>query len=106
MTETTSLPDSFMHPQHSALFTTVDKYVRIRHRCFVAELDFSGPKWVMCIRPTEENIRALALDTYACKYISFSLEEADEVASGTALGLKLMERIDRELSSLGNQVPD
>ena len=95
-----------MHPQRSALFTIIDKYVRTQHRCFVAELDFSRPKWVMCIRPTEENIRALARDVYACKYISFSLEEADEVASGNALGLKLMERIDHELSSLGNQAPD
>ena len=95
-----------MHPQHSALFTIIDKYVRTRHRCFVAELDFSRPKWVMCIRPTEENIRALALDAYAYKYISLSLEDADEISSANALGPKLMERIDRELSSLGNQVPD
>jgi len=95
-----------MHPQRSALFTKIDKYVRTQHRCFVVELDFSRPKWVMCIRPTEENIRALTRDLYACKYISFSLEEADEVASGNALGLKLMERIDRELSSFGNQAPD
>jgi hypothetical protein len=68
--------------------------------------DFSQPKWVMCIRPTEEHIRALTRDVYACKYISFSLEEADDVTWGNALGLKLMERIDRELSSLGNQAPD
>jgi hypothetical protein len=95
-----------MNPQRPALFTIIDKYVRTQHRCFVAELDFSRPKWVMCIRPTEENIRALARDVYACKYINFSLEEADEVASGNALGLKLRERIDCELSSLGNQAPD
>ena len=95
-----------MHPQHSALFTTSDKYVRTRHRCFVAELDFSQTKWVMCIRPTEENIRALARDVYACKYFSPSLEEADEVCTANALGSKLMERIDRELRSLGDSVPD
>ena len=95
-----------MHPEYSALFTTIDKYVRMRHCCFVAELDFSRPEWVMCIRPTTENIRALARNTYACKYISLSLEEAEEVSSANALGPKLMERIDRELSSLGNQPPD
>jgi hypothetical protein len=60
----------------------------------------------MCIRPTEENIRALARDVYACKYFSLSLEEADEVCTTHALGSKLMERIDRELRSLGNAGPD
>jgi hypothetical protein len=62
----------------------VAKYVRTRHRCFVAELYFSRPKWVMCIRPTQENIRAIARDASGCKYISLSLEEADEVASANA----------------------
>ena len=95
-----------MHPQYTALFTTIDKYVRGRHRCFIAELDFSQTKWVMCIRHTEETIRALARDVYACKYFSFSLEEADEVCAANALGSKLMERIDRELRSLGDSVPD
>src|SRR5258706_272142 len=55
-----------MHPQYTALFTTIDKYVRARHRCFIAELDFSQTKWVMCIRPTEENIRDLARAVHAC----------------------------------------
>jgi hypothetical protein len=95
-----------MHPQHSNLFTTFDKYVRTRYRCFIAELDFSSTNWVMCIRPTEENIRALARDAYACTYFSLSLEEAEEVSKANALGPKLMERIDRELRSLGGPVPD
>jgi hypothetical protein len=94
-----------MHPQHPALFAIIDKYVRTRHRCFVAELDFSRSKWVMCIRPTEENTRSLGRDAYACKYISLSLEEADEVASENALELKLMERIDRDLIRLGIKCP-
>ena len=90
-----------MHPHHSNLFTTFDKYVRTRHRCFIAELDFSSTQWVMCIRPTAENIRAFTQDVYTCKYISLSSEEAEEVSKANALGPKLMERIDRELSSLG-----
>jgi hypothetical protein len=97
---------TLMHPQHSNLFTTFDKYVRTRYRCFIAELDFSSTNWVMCIRPTEENIRALARDAYACTYFSLSLEEAEEVSKANALGPKLMERIDRELRSLGGPVPD
>ena len=60
----------------------------------------------MCMRPTKENIRALARDVYACKYLSLWLEEADEVCAANALGSKLMERIDRELRSLGDPVPD
>jgi hypothetical protein len=59
---------SFMHPQYTALFTAIDEFVRTRHRCFVAELDFSQTKWAICIRPTQENIPALARDVYACKY--------------------------------------
>ena len=84
-----------MHPQYTALFTTIDTYVRTRHCCFVVELDFSQTKWVVCIRPTEENIPALARDVYACKYFSLSQEEADEVCAANAVGSKLMERIDR-----------
>jgi hypothetical protein len=55
--------------------------------------------------PHPENIRALARDIHACKYISLSVEEADEVASANALGTKLMARIDRELSTLGTKYP-
>jgi hypothetical protein len=95
-----------MHPQYTALFTTVDKYLRARHHCFVAELDFSDTKWVMCIRPTEENIHALGRDAYACKYISLSLEEADEVCAANALGSTLKERFDRELLSISDSVLD
>ena len=60
----------------------------------------------MCIRPTEENIRALARDVYAGKYLSLSPDEADEVCAANALGSKPMERSDRDLRSLGDQVPD
>jgi hypothetical protein len=95
-----------MHPQYSALFTTLAEYVGTRHRCFVAELDFSRTKWVMCIRPTEENVHALERTVYACKYFSFSVEEADGICRGNALGSNLMERIDRELRSLRDSVPD
>jgi|HubBroStandDraft_2_1064218.scaffolds.fasta_scaffold200377_3 hypothetical protein len=91
----------YMHPQYEALFTTIDKYVRARHHCFVAELSHSQTKWVLCIRPTEENIRALSLDVYACKYFSLSLEEVDDIcAAANALGPKLAEKIDHELHSI------
>jgi hypothetical protein len=49
-----------MH-QYSALFKAIDDYVRVEHRCFVSELDPSQTEWVICVRPTNENARTLAL---------------------------------------------
>lgn len=97
-----------MHPQYVALFTTVDEYVKAHHRCFVAEC-FLGPgetDWVICIRPTAEIRSALARDSYACKYFRISLNEAEQVCTAKALGTKLIEKIDRELRSLGESTPD
>ena len=97
-----------MHPQYVALFTAIDEYVKAHHRCFVAEcfLGTSETEWVICIRPTAENRDALARDRYACKYFRLSLKEAEEVCTANAVGTKLIEKIDRELRSLGESVPD
>src|SRR5258708_37501391 len=92
-----------MHPQYVALFTAIDEYVKAHHRCFVAEC-FLGPsetEWVICIRPTAENRGVLARDRYACKYFRLSLKEAEEVCTANAVGTKLIEKIDRELRTLG-----
>jgi len=97
-----------MHPQYAVLFTAIDEYVKAHHRCFVAEC-FLGPsetEWTICIRPTPENRNALARDRYACKYFRLSLKEAEEVCTANAVGTKLTEKIDRELRSLGESVPD
>jgi hypothetical protein len=97
-----------MHPQYVALFTAIDEYVKVHHRCFVAEcfLGSSETEWVICIRPTAENRGALARDRYACKYFRLSLKEAEEVCTANAVGTNLSEKIDRELRSLGESVPD
>jgi hypothetical protein len=97
-----------MHPQYVALFTAIDEYVKVHHRCFVAEcfLGRSETEWVICIRPTAENRGAPARDRYACKYFRLSLEEAEEVCTANAVGPNLTEKIDRELHSLGESVPD
>jgi hypothetical protein len=92
-----------MHPQYVALFTAIDEYVKAHHRCFVAEC-FLGPsetERVICIRPTAENRGVLARDRYACKYFRLSLKEAEEVCTANAVGTKLIEKIDRELRTLG-----
>jgi hypothetical protein len=94
------------HPQYTDLFITIDKYVRARHRCFVAEC-FLGPsamEWVICIRPTAENTRPN--DRYACKYFRLSLTEAEEVCTAKAVESKLTEKIDNGLHSLTDSVPD
>jgi hypothetical protein len=94
-----------MHPQYTTLFTTIDEYARTRHRCFVAECFlFSEAEWTICTRPTNENTRAL--DVYACKYFRLSQREAEEVCKSNALGATLKERIDRELLSISDSVPD
>jgi len=95
-----------MHLQHAALFTTIDKYVRARHHCFVAECDRNPARaeWSICIRPTEENIRIL--DLYARKYIRLSLDEVDGICAGNTVASKLAERIDLELRPLSDIVPD
>jgi hypothetical protein len=95
-----------MHPQYVALFTTIDKYVRARHHCFVAECDRNPPRaeWSICIRPTEENIRVL--EVYACKYIRLSLNEVEEICAGNTVPPKLAERIDLELHTLSDTVPE
>ena len=71
-----------MNPRrrYALLFATIDTYVRARHRCFVAECFLSSQEteWVICIRPTQENTR---------------------------LRSSLWERIDRELSFIGDAVP-
>ena len=97
-----------MHPQYVALFTAIDEYVKVHHRCFVAEcsLGSSETEWVICIRPTAENRGALARDRYACKYFRLSLKEAEDVRTANAVGTNLSEKIDRELRSLGESVPD
>jgi hypothetical protein len=96
-----------MHPQHAALFTTIDQYVKAHHHCFVAECDPYPPaEWSICIRPTEENTRVLVRGVYACKYIRLSLKEVEEICAGNTVPPKLAERIDRELRSLSDTVPD
>jgi hypothetical protein len=95
-----------MNPQHAALFTAIDQYVRAQHHCFVAELDLWQTEWVICIRPTEENIHARSLDVYACKFFRLLTKDAGEVCAASTLGSKLMERIDRELRSISDTAPD
>jgi len=97
--------ETTQHPQYTGLFITIDKYVRARHHCFVAEcfLNSSATEWVICIRPTEENTRPH--DRYACKYFRLSVTEAEEVCTAKALGWKLMEKIDSGLHSLGDGAP-
>jgi hypothetical protein len=99
-----ALGDPTQHPQYTDLFITIDKYVRERHRCFVAEcfLNPSGTEWVICIRPMAENTRPH--DRYACKYFSLSLKEAEEVCTAKAVRSKLMEKIDSGLHSLRDSV--
>jgi len=95
-----------MNSQHTALFTTIDQYVKTHHHCFVAECDLHPERaqWSICIRPTEENARIL--DVYACKYVRLSLKEAEEVCTANAVPPKLAERIDRELHSISDSVSD
>jgi hypothetical protein len=90
--------------RYAILFTTIDTYVRARHHCFVAELDLETTYWAVCIRPTVENTRAH--DRLAYKYIRLSLGEAAELCGANGLGSSLWERIDDELRSLGDSVPD
>jgi hypothetical protein len=90
--------------RYAILFTTIDTYVRARHHCFVAELDFGTIDWAVCIRPTDENTRPH--DRFACKYFRLSLEEAAELCAANGLGSSLWERIDHELRSIGDSVPD
>jgi hypothetical protein len=92
------------HKRYGVLFTTIDTYVRARHHCFVAELDFAPTEWTVCMRPTEENTRPH--DRYACKYFRLSLEEAAELCAVNGLGSSLWERIDQELRSIGDLAPD
>jgi hypothetical protein len=94
------------HPQYTGLFITIDKYVRARLRCFVAEcfLNFSESEWTICARPTNENTRVL--DVCAFKYFTVSERDAEAVCKAGTLGSKLTERIDRELSSISDTVPD
>jgi len=63
-------------------------------------------EWSICIRPTGENTRVLVRGVYACKYIRLSLNEAEEICAGNTLTPKLEERIDLELRSLSDTVPD
>jgi hypothetical protein len=96
-----------MHPQHAALFTTIDQYVKAHHHCFVAECDPYPPaEWSICIRPREENTRVLVRGVYACKYIRLSLKEVEGICAGNTVPPKLAERIDRELRSLSDTVSD
>ncbi len=90
--------------RYAILFTTIDTYVRARHHCFVAELDFGTIDWAVCIRPAAENTRPH--DRFACKYFRLSLEEAAELCAVNGLGSGLWERIDHELRSIGDSVPD
>ena len=90
--------------RYAILFTTIDTYVRARHHCFVAELDFGTIDWAVCIRPTEENTRTL--DRYACKYLRLSLEEVAELCAANGLNSGLWQRIDNELRSIGDSAPD
>jgi hypothetical protein len=89
--------------RYAILFTTIDSYVRARHRCFVAELDFGTTHWAVCIRPTNENTRPL--DRFACKYLRISSEEAAEICAADGLGSSLWERIDLDLRSIGDSAP-
>jgi hypothetical protein len=90
--------------RYAILFTTIDTYVRARHHCFVAELDLGTIDWVVCICPTAENTRPH--DRYAYKYFRLSLEEAAELCAANGLGSSLWERIDHELRSIGDSMPD
>jgi len=97
-----------MNPQYSTLFKAIDDYIRAEHSCFVAECDLypSQSEWVICARPTNENVRALALDIYACKYFRLTLQEAEEVCTSNTLNSALRSRIDRDLHAItGSQAP-
>jgi hypothetical protein len=97
-----------MNPQYSTLFKAIDDYIRAEHSWFVAECDLypAQSEWVICTRPTNENVRALALDVYACKYFSLTLQEAEEVCTSNTLNSALRSRIDRDLHAItGGQTP-
>ena len=95
-----------MNPRmrYTLLFTTIDTYVRTRHRCFVAECFFSSSEteWVICIRPTEENTHPH--DRYTGKYFRLSLDEVAELCAANGLGSGLWETIANELRSIGDSV--
>jgi len=93
--------------RYTLLFTTIDTYLRARHRCFVAEcfLNSAETEWVICARPTEENTRTLVRGVYACKYFSLSLEETAELCAANGLVSSLWGRIDHELRSIADSVP-
>ena len=99
-----------MNPRnrYTLLFTTINTYVRARHRCFVAECfpNSSETEWVICVRPTEEITRTLVRGVYACKYFNLSLDETAELCAANGLGSNLWKRIDDELSSIGDSASD
>jgi hypothetical protein len=89
-----------MNPQYFALFTAIDVYVRARHRCFVSECDLnqSGTQCVVCVRPTNQNVRPL--DAYACKYFRLASQEVENVCKSNTISFALRSRIDRELRAM------
>jgi hypothetical protein len=105
------LPQSgciLMNPQYPTLFKALDDYIRAEHRCFVAECDLDSfqTEWVICARPTNTNVRALAHDVYACKYFRLTLQEVEEICTSRTLSSVLRSRIDGDLQAItGREAP-
>lgn len=91
-----------MHPHYNALFVAVDKYLRSSRGCFVAEcfLDGSESEWILCARPTNENLGAHSLGRNAFKYFRLSVEDAEQIYVYRKIGQHLKNWIDAELHAI------
>jgi hypothetical protein len=91
-------------PQEARAFTLLDEYSRSKHQCFVAEmfLNDAGTHYVVCFRPT-----ATPRDSpnrLACRYVNIETAQAGTLGQTEALPISIIEKLDRELSALGQSI--
>lgn len=92
-----------MITQYARLFNAVDNYVRCVHQCFVAEcfLVRENTMWAMCVRPTNENPRAV--DPSACSYHYLTLKEAEEISASKTPSSDVRQGIDNDLHAISGR---
>jgi hypothetical protein len=86
-----------MNPHYRPLFIAMDAYEKTEYRCFVSEcfLTPAETEWVICVRPTTENVRSL--DRHACVYLHLSSDEVREIYDQGALTATVIRTIDNAL---------
>ena len=90
--------------EETKFFTFLDEYVRNQYRCFVAQMDLNGKGsgYVLCFRPTD--VTRESPGRYACKYLIATLEQVRTARETGALPASLVEKLDTDLSVLGQSI--